>query len=153
MLSFPLPQIVPKPYDLLSYVEQNILKNAGNQQLLVATDSYRMERKILWKSVGTRKCLVTNILQNIFFCVDQKKINLYRIEKNICKANKNLNEQKTIPTVEIWKLENVWSAKRTHSASDLCDCKGLTEVKHIIGLDEIFQSGERKLSFWFSLQL
>ncbi len=30
--------------------------------------------------MGTRKCLVTNIFQNIFFCVDQKKIHLYRIE-------------------------------------------------------------------------
>jgi len=26
-----------------------------------------------WKSVGSINCLVTDILQNIFFCVQQKK--------------------------------------------------------------------------------
>jgi len=27
----------------------------------------------LWKSMGSINCLVTDILQNIFFCVQQKK--------------------------------------------------------------------------------
>ncbi len=31
--------------------------------------------KILWKSMATVNCLVTNILQNIFFCVPLKKNN------------------------------------------------------------------------------
>jgi len=30
-------------------------------------------KKILWKSMGSINCLVTNGLQNIFFCVQQKK--------------------------------------------------------------------------------
>jgi len=29
--------------------------------------------EILWKSMGSINCLVTNILQNIFICVQQKK--------------------------------------------------------------------------------
>ncbi len=62
MLSFPLPQIVPKPYDLLSYVEQNILKNAGNQQLLVATDFYRMKEKYCGSQWGPE-----NVWSPIFF--------------------------------------------------------------------------------------
>jgi len=28
---------------------------------------------LLWKSMATVKCLVTNILQNILFCVQHKK--------------------------------------------------------------------------------
>jgi len=28
---------------------------------------------LLWKSMGSINCLVTDILQNIFFCVQQKK--------------------------------------------------------------------------------
>ncbi len=26
-----------------------------------------------WRSIGTNNCLVTNILQNVFFCVQQKR--------------------------------------------------------------------------------
>ncbi len=43
------------------------------KQLMVAIDFHSMEKKILWKSMATVNCLVTNILQNIFFCVQQKK--------------------------------------------------------------------------------
>jgi len=32
------------------------------------------EKKILWKSMGSINCLVTGILQNIFFSVQQKEI-------------------------------------------------------------------------------
>jgi len=31
------------------------------------------KKKILWKSMATVNCLVTDILQNIFFLVQQKK--------------------------------------------------------------------------------
>ncbi len=30
-------------------------------------------KKILWNSMGTKNCLVTHILHNMFFCVQQKK--------------------------------------------------------------------------------
>ncbi len=39
------------------------------KQLLAAIDFHSMEKKILWKSLGTKNYLVANILQNIFFCV------------------------------------------------------------------------------------
>ncbi len=32
-----------------------------------------LQQKIQWKSMATVNCLVTDILQNIFFCVQQKK--------------------------------------------------------------------------------
>ncbi len=41
-------------------------------QFLVPTDSHSIF-SIPWKSVGINNCLVTNILQNISFCVQQKK--------------------------------------------------------------------------------
>ncbi len=46
-----------------------------NKQLLVATDLHSMGK--LWKSTVPINCLVTNILQNILVCVQQKK-NSYR---------------------------------------------------------------------------
>ncbi len=42
------------------------------KELLVAIDIHSMG-KILWKSMATVNFLVTNILQNTFFCVQQKK--------------------------------------------------------------------------------
>ncbi len=49
--------------------KEDILKNVGDQTV---DGSHRLPYyiKILWKSI---KCLVTNILQNIFFCVQQLK--------------------------------------------------------------------------------
>ncbi len=41
------------------------------KQLTVAIDFYNIF--LLWKSMATVSCLVTNILQNIFFCVQQQK--------------------------------------------------------------------------------
>ncbi len=45
----------------------------GNKQPMIPIDFYSVGEKILWKSMDTVICLVTNILQNIFFCVQQKK--------------------------------------------------------------------------------
>ncbi len=42
------------------------------KQLIVAIDFYSI-LSILWKSMATINCLVTNLLQNIFFCAQQKK--------------------------------------------------------------------------------
>ncbi len=41
--------------------------------MLVPIDYHSMEKNMLWKSMGTRNCLVTHILQNNFLCVQQKK--------------------------------------------------------------------------------
>ncbi len=41
--------------------------------LTVAIDFYSIFFPILWKSMATVNCLVTNILQNTFFCVQQLK--------------------------------------------------------------------------------
>ncbi len=46
----------------------------ATKQLLVATDLHSAEKQKLCKSMAIiSNCLVTNILQNIFFCVQQKK--------------------------------------------------------------------------------
>ncbi len=45
----------------------------ATKQLLVATDLHSTEKQKLCKSMAISNCLVTNILQNIFFCVQQKK--------------------------------------------------------------------------------
>ncbi len=31
-------------------------------------------KKIVWMSMATSNCLITNILQNIFFCAQQKAV-------------------------------------------------------------------------------
>jgi len=36
-------------------------------------NKFSYSKWILWKSIGTFNCLVTDIHQNIFFCVQQKK--------------------------------------------------------------------------------
>jgi len=41
--------------------------------MLVTQKKNFEESRILWKSMATVNCLVTNILQNIFFCVQQNK--------------------------------------------------------------------------------
>jgi len=51
--------------------KDDILKNVSNQTGPV--DFHSWKKKILWKSMGVVNCLVTHILQNIFFCVQQKK--------------------------------------------------------------------------------
>jgi len=43
------------------------------KQLMDLIDSIVGNNKILWKSLGSINCLVTDILLNIFFCVQQKK--------------------------------------------------------------------------------
>ncbi len=43
------------------------------KQLAVAIDFYNIFFSIIWKSMATVNCLVTNIFQNIFFCVPQLK--------------------------------------------------------------------------------
>ncbi len=43
-----------------------------NKQLIVSTDVYRTLSYIM-KVSGDRNCSFDNILQNIFFCVQQKK--------------------------------------------------------------------------------
>ncbi len=48
-------------------------KNVVTKQLTVATDFHIIEKKMLWKSMATINCLVTNIFQNIFYCVPQRK--------------------------------------------------------------------------------
>ncbi len=63
--SFTLPQNVPNLYVFLWSVEHQAV--AGSHSLPL------YEKKILWKSMATINCLLTNILQNIFFCVQQKK--------------------------------------------------------------------------------
>jgi len=45
---------------------EDVLKNVGNQ-FTVAIDFHSRKKQILWKSMDTVNCLVTNILQNIFF--------------------------------------------------------------------------------------
>jgi len=49
---------------LLLNTQKDILKNVGNQTV---------DKKENTKSTRTIDCLVTNILRNIFFCVQQKK--------------------------------------------------------------------------------
>ncbi len=52
-----------------------ITKNTKEESLknVVPTDFHIIYFPILWKSMSTVNCLVTNSLQNIFFCVQQKK--------------------------------------------------------------------------------
>ncbi len=43
------------------------------KKLMVPIDFHSMEKKIVWKSIGTINCLVTSILQNVFIFVQQKE--------------------------------------------------------------------------------
>jgi len=56
---------------LLLNKKEDIVKK-GTRQLTVALTS-TVFFFLLWKSVATVNFLVTDILQNIFFCVKQKK--------------------------------------------------------------------------------
>ncbi len=39
-------------------------------------DFSSMDKQILWKSMGTSNGLVTHILQNMFFCVQQLRVSI-----------------------------------------------------------------------------
>ncbi len=53
--------------------KEDILKNVVNQMVLVPTDFYCMDKKILWKSVRPETAWwPNNILSNIIVCVPQK---------------------------------------------------------------------------------
>jgi len=55
-------------------IKEDILKNVGNQTVECRSDFHSMEeKKILQKSMASVNCLGTDILQNIFFYVQQKK--------------------------------------------------------------------------------
>jgi len=54
---------------LLLNTKEDILKNVDNQTV----DVPHFFPSIIWKSMGYINCLVTDILQNIFLCVQQKK--------------------------------------------------------------------------------
>jgi len=49
--------------------KEDILKNVGNQSM----DPTDLHSVFLWMSMATINYLVTNIIQNIFVCVQQKK--------------------------------------------------------------------------------
>ncbi len=57
-------------YFLLSNIKEDILKNVGKQTVSVPIDFHYMdEEKKKYSSKLETETLVTNILQNIFFCV------------------------------------------------------------------------------------
>ncbi len=60
---------------LVLNTKEDILKNVGNQ---IVADPQLLPFFFLSKSVWTSNCLVTHILQNIFFCVQHKNKNEYR---------------------------------------------------------------------------
>ncbi len=53
------------------------------KQLLVSIDFHGMEKNTMEVN-GDKSCLVTNILQNIFFCVQQKKETLFNESHEKC---------------------------------------------------------------------
>ncbi len=75
------------------WTEDN-LKNVGYQ---VSTDF-----QILWKAMATSNCLVTQIIQNIFFCVEQKKL----LQMWKCRVNKWWKKLHFCLTVPLKSLSN-----------------------------------------------
>ncbi len=71
MLSFTQGLIVPNLYDFVFYfmwnIKEDILKNVGVQTVSVFCKKNTMEVN------RNRSCLVTNILQNILYCLPKKK--------------------------------------------------------------------------------
>ncbi len=82
---------------------------------------FHNKKEILWKSMGTNNCSITNILQNIFFCVQHKKENHTGLERHegwvnddkifIFKVNYPFNTIKELKTFMIysdhwWKRVN-----------------------------------------------
>ncbi len=53
--------------------KEDILKNVEESNSCWSPLTSRVGKEILWKSVGTINCLITSILQNIFFYVQHKK--------------------------------------------------------------------------------
>ncbi len=63
MSSFIHPQVVPNLYEFCFFCwrQKNIFwRMLVNKQLMVAIDFHCMEQKMLWKSMATVNCLVTN---------------------------------------------------------------------------------------------
>ncbi len=60
--------------------KDDIWNNVGNQTACWQPLMYG--EKMLWKSMATSNSLVTNILQNIFFCVQQMKENHTGLEQH-----------------------------------------------------------------------
>ncbi len=67
-----------RSFFILLNTKEDILKNFGKQTV---DGSHSIFFFHIWKSMATVNCLVTHILQNIFFCVQQLK----EIHKNIWK--------------------------------------------------------------------
>ncbi len=73
---FAHPRVVPNLYDFVLWnTKIYILKNAGNQTVSVPIEFHYILKHTV-EINGNRNCLVTNILQNIFFCIPQKKFRL-----------------------------------------------------------------------------
>jgi len=59
---------------LLLNTKEDILNHVSNQTVDGAPLTYIVGRKnILYKSMGSINCLVTDIIQNIFFCVHSRR--------------------------------------------------------------------------------
>ncbi len=71
ILSFTDPHVVPNLYEFLSYIEHKIYFEEPDSGWFPLTSIVGNE--ILWKSMGTNKCLITSILQNTCFYVQHKK--------------------------------------------------------------------------------
>jgi len=56
---------------VLLNTKEDILNNVCDQT--VVGHHWLIGEKIIWKSMVPHNCLVTNIIQNIFFCVQQNK--------------------------------------------------------------------------------
>ncbi len=70
---FTHPHFVLNLYEFLLLSTKDILENVGNQTIAVAIDFHSIFFSILWKSMATSNYLVTKNIQNILFCVQQKK--------------------------------------------------------------------------------
>ncbi len=72
----------PNLYEFLSSVEHKISwRMLVTEELTVAIDLHAVFY-ILWKSMATVNCSVSNILQNIFFCAQEKmKLNNLRVSE------------------------------------------------------------------------
>ena len=63
-----------KPVSFFCWTQKKIFwRMLIARQLMVAIDFHSIFFFLLWKSMGSISRLVTNFLQNIFFCVQQKK--------------------------------------------------------------------------------
>uniref|UniRef100_A0A673K064 Plectin-like n=1 Tax=Sinocyclocheilus rhinocerous TaxID=307959 RepID=A0A673K064_9TELE len=67
----------------------------------------------LWKSIATGNCLVTSILQNIFFCVMEKLWDLPPAEQSSSERSSSPSPGDTLP----WNLPKHQRVKRSRSAS------------------------------------